>query len=405
MEKYCTNKEFEEIIIKLEEFMSFCSSKDENDIDICVDYFNEVFGHSNSLILPMVSFQDELKLYHLRLNIHQAENIETIVPFSYCPNEALQSVPLGRLNLRRQAIFYSSTSSETCVKEMKIQVEKERAIAYFSIWKTLKNQTFNGFIVFSPDVSKLSNKDKEFEQILMKKLSFIGSKDYLEKYLRTLGKIMLGESYIPSAILANYLFNNVSTSGGIKINCIIYPSVQENAITYDYAFSPDAVDTFLKPVRICMGFLYKEGDFKITNSLIGIPNENVVMWYKPNIIPYEKVKFTKCNFIYPTEVKGVNLNKEDIEDLILKFCNSNKEILSQKITFNNEYALSSLISLSVEESTQKQKYALKEKLKLILNEKEICISGITLEIEYKTSFCKIENKKLNDYVNSYFPYN
>lgn len=62
-------------------------------------------SNCNLLILPIVPYQGELTLYHLRLNIQESENKESIVPFSYCPQDALKSVPLGRLNLKQQAVF------------------------------------------------------------------------------------------------------------------------------------------------------------------------------------------------------------------------------------------------------------------------------------------------------------
>ena len=362
MKEYYTNEDFEVIIKKLEDFISFCSSKNENDIDICIDYFTKNISNCNLLILPIVPYQGELTLYHLRLNIQESENKESIVPFSYCPQDALKSVPLGRLNLKQQAVFYSSTSPETCVKEMKIQVGKERAVAYISVWEVLREQIFNGFITFSPNILKLSNHDKEFEKNLMNKLSFIGSEKGLERYLRTLGRIMLGDSYIPSAILANYLFNNVSTSDNIKIDCIIYPSVQENTIIYDYAFTPKAVDKFLKPMCICMGTLYKEGNFKIANSLIGVADGNLINWQKTDIIPYEKIKFTKCKFIYTMEMEKLNLPKEKIGQSILFHYNSNKEYLSDKISFENEYHVVSLKSFSLHESIKKKDIDLHDEL-------------------------------------------
>ena len=115
MKEYYTNEDFEVIIKKLEDFISFCSSKNENDIDICIDYFTKNISNCNLLILPIVPYQGELTLYHLRLNIQESENKESIVPFSYCPQDALKSVPLGRLNLKQQAVFYSSTSPESLV--------------------------------------------------------------------------------------------------------------------------------------------------------------------------------------------------------------------------------------------------------------------------------------------------
>lgn len=105
---------------------------------------------------------------------------------------------------------------------------------------------------------------------------------------------------------------------------------------------------------ICMGTLYKEGNFKIANSLIGVADGNLINWQKTDIIPYEKIKFTKCKFIYTMEMEKLNLPKEKIGQSILFHYNSNKEYLSDKISFENEYHVVSLKSFSLHESIKKK---------------------------------------------------
>lgn len=392
-ERYYTDKEFEELIEKLDAFISFCSTKNESDIDECINFFNA--NLKKILILPIVAWHDDLKLHHLRLNICPAEDIQSLVPFSYCPKTALEYISLGRLNLKGQAIFYTSTSQETCIKEMKIQVEKEPVNAYFSVWNTTAGKTFYSFIAFSPNVSKLSPGNIELEEVLINKLSYIGCKAGLEKYLRTLGQVMLGSSYIPSAILANHLFNNVYTTG-IRIDCIIYPSVQENEIIYDYAFTPQAVDEFLAIEYVCAGTLCKEGEFKCKNGVIGLPEGNVINWYKPSIVPYDKVHFIGCRFSYVKETEEVDLDKVAAGRTILAWCNTNKELLSEMMKFDTEFVLS---SLSIEDKQMRTEVPLKSDFELIVNNEKIAnIQNLVLIIEYISSFSRIGRIELDNHL-------
>lgn len=390
-----TDKKFEELIEKLNDFISFCSTRNDSDIEECIDFFNA--NLKKILILPIVAWHQDLKLYHLRLNIRPTEDLLSLVPFSYCPKTALEYIPLGRLNFKGQAIFYTSRSQETCIKEMKIQVDKEPepAKVFLSVWNTSANKTFYSFITFSPNTSKKSLSNIEFEEALINKLSYIGSKAGLEKYLRTLGQIMLGSSYIPSAILANHIFNNVYTND-IRIDCIVYPSVQENEIIYDYAFTPQAVDKFLSIEYVCAGTLCKEGEFKCKNGVIGSPKGNVINWYKPSIVPYDKVRFIDCRFSNVKQTGEVDLDKDAVKHELLALSNANKELLSNNIKLNTELIPS---SFSTEDKQMRIETPLNADIHITLdNGKIVIIQDPVLIIEYTSSCRPIERKDLYNHL-------
>ena len=119
--KKLKEEDIEEAIEVLNDFIEFCSDKKEKDIEECKKYFHE--RTKDKILLIVTEWIEEFIYSRVRLNInHQKEDIETIKPFHYCPPEALEYIPLGRLNLPGNTIFYTSINDSTCIKEMKINI-------------------------------------------------------------------------------------------------------------------------------------------------------------------------------------------------------------------------------------------------------------------------------------------
>ena len=222
MERTISDEKLILITKKLNSFIKLYSKKTESDFDECLQYFNKHI--KQHLIIFGIPFSEHMDFYRLRLNLNKDENLSSINTFSYCPFDKSDKIPLGRLNFAGQPIFYCSTDIKTCIDEMKRADEDEVSMAYFSAWETNK-LPINVFVTLSPENGSLNEEDLELEELIIKKLSKHATKMVIVEYMRVLGKMILGESYILSSILGNYLFN-ISIQNNNVFDSVIYPSVQ-----------------------------------------------------------------------------------------------------------------------------------------------------------------------------------
>jgi len=249
----------EEGIKALTLFVDFCKDKGEDNLTECKCYFQQ--NIESHLILPFVEWDVETSLYRTRIDIRDDENIDIITPFSYNPDKC--NCKLGRMNIPGQSVFYASQSLKTSIDECKIHDDAfGKTTVYCSEWRIRNGCILRLFPALVDDKSKLSIDVYQQDEILldiitsnMKEMFNSMDSTLFETYCRLFGKIMLAESYVPSAIIADYLYE---LEDGKFIDGIIYASQQsKSSIIYDIAIKASSVDECLLPVKVRKGILTK----------------------------------------------------------------------------------------------------------------------------------------------------
>lgn len=304
-------------------------------IDLLFDTFGIIYRpiHLNSwetcsgLKAYRVISEDDIKNIPLPLN--------SVKSFSYPDNPNL-----GRANLPGFPVLYASDNAHTAIFE-KIYSDPESYYGkqfYLSEWSLKPETNMNTIMllygILEPDhfyyeIAKgIFDKLQETMKIYSKE-----GRNSLEFIASSLGGLFKQKNYHLSSVLANnWLYTN-RESEIVRVDCLMYPSVQKDKTGINYAFHPEFVEKYMyisSLQKVELDNFRMEG-LNFSLKEIGVINNQSVTWHE--------VHYT---------IKRVDL--------------LNKELKSIK-TFNQQEVYESTFGFEGEEP-----FRLPDKLIAILNE-------------------------------------
>lgn len=291
---------FEDVIKSIENFNSEKLKKidDFECIEEYLKYFDDVFKTHFSNFHRMVQIQNPkifpFKLFRVR-ELSLIKNRNLFCEYSYPPPSFVGD---GRCNFKSFPVFYCSNDPITSLLEVVRNTDYRSKKFCISTWSLIDNDkdfildTFlqselhplNGF----KNLAKLytDNIDSAFDG----KLTEDQKQGVIEFYKFLDSKFIEDKDYSISAFLAHkklYAGHNYAS------NMVIYPSVQSESKSVNFAIHPNFVDNCMKIERfyiVELTFKDKDtGKYQLTFSQYGRIENNVIVWRNltPGDLHYE----------------------------------------------------------------------------------------------------------------------
>ncbi len=219
---------------------------------------------------------------------------------------------LGRCNLSGFPVFYASISIDTALRERRKENNRpleEGDEVYISYWQVKKeaNLIFSQF-VFSEDV-EFGGMIKELNKANLQKLRTMSkpySKDKQNAFqflTNKLAKFFVSDNYnISSFLVHNILYDGINNAP-LKVNAVLYPSIQANFNSMNFAIHPAYVkeNLELKKVDKVRFAQFVNNGVSLTLLDVGIPNKvNRIEWFKPTFF-YNKDSIREIELLFKNE--------------------------------------------------------------------------------------------------------
>lgn len=228
------------------------------------------------------------KFYRLRKKT-DSFNERLISEYSYPPNHYVKTVQ--RANIPYHPVFYCSDNPSTAIQETIKDDQKanDKTIYYMSEWITRDDQEiricpyiFDNVADSNPyKVLSEINKTKLFEQMIGHTED---EKNGMFEILKFLSNLFTYENtYIVSSYLA---YINLYAPHNLKPDIFIYPSIQTQKTTVNFAIHPNAVIEKLKLSRVFKMRLKEYNNlsnkFSVSIQWVGHNNNGVIKWTEVN---------------------------------------------------------------------------------------------------------------------------
>jgi len=212
-------------------------------------------------------------------------NERLISEYSYPPNHYVKTVQ--RANIPYHPVFYCSDNPSTAIQETIKDDEKanEKAVYYMSEWTTRDEQDIRVCPYIFDNVAETNpyrrlseiNKIKLFEQMAEHTED---EKNGMFEILKFLSNLFTYENtYVVSSYLA---YINLYAPHNFRPDIFIYPSVQTNKTTVNFAIHPNAVIEKLKLKRIFKLRLTEynkiANKYTVSISWVGHNDNGVIRW-------------------------------------------------------------------------------------------------------------------------------
>lgn len=244
--------------------------------------------HPPLFILPAAEpFTD---IYRASLIENGELDISDINSFSHPPKEFAER---GRANLKGFPVFYSTIDINTALRERKKKNGESLAkgdIIYLSKWATKQNVQINySQFVFDSTV-EIGDFIREIYNNMVEKLKkmstpySVDKQDAFMTLSQRIGKYFIEkENYTISSFLGHYLLYDNNADTPLRINAVLYPSIQAGLNSINLAIHPDYVKDNMELVNVQkVEFDCFENDGCILSfKEVGYPNENkIIEWFK-----------------------------------------------------------------------------------------------------------------------------
>ncbi|GAB3967768.1 hypothetical protein GCM10028806_10600 [Spirosoma terrae] len=331
-------------------------------------------------------------LYRVTDGLFAGFDKNKISSFSHPPPEYCKR---GRANLAGFPVFYAALSGDTALREIR-NAENESLkngnIIYISEWK-IKKEVKVSYAQFLYDESvSLGDKIIDINTSNREKLAHISSIYSDEKQrafkllMEKIGNLyILDKAYFASSFLSHYLLYEDRDNSPIKIDVLIYPSVQASFKGINYAFHPDFVreNIELKAVRKVSFNSFHDGASYLNFLELGLPNKKgQIKWYTINL-DMKSIKKTNKNILL---FDNIPPKKELIGDI--EFYSDLNKI---------QYNFGNLITLGWNKLKDHSNDFLGELVKIegVINHKKIYKKTISVDISNENIFANINDIKYN----------
>jgi len=253
---------------------------------------NELFIGNLKLMIQLVYLGTDKsipkKFYRLRKQT-RTFNEKLISEYSYPPNHFVKTIQ--RANIPYHPVFYCSDNPSTAIMETVKGEESLNTdfVYYMSEWETKNDQDIKVCPFIFDNVSETNpykvlseiNKSKLFE--VMKEHTD-DEKNAMLEILKFLSNLFIeDDTYVVSSYLA-YL--NLYANHNFRPDIFIYPSVQTNRDTVNFAIHPNSVIEKLRLKRVfkmrLKSFNETTRDFTVTINWVGQNNNGIIQWRQVN---------------------------------------------------------------------------------------------------------------------------
>lgn len=313
--------ELEDVKKSIENFKNgtFLKIDDFENIDDYLEYFDEIFKSHFFSFHYMLQFQSPLnfnfKLFRVR-EFSQIKNKNLFCEYSYPPPFYTTN---GRCNFRNHPIFYCSNNPITALLEVVRNTDYKSKKFCISTWSLINNNKdfiMGSFLqsklhplnLFQQFADNLIDKiDETFEHQLTEsqKLGIIEFYNFLDS------KFIEDTDYSISAYLSH---KKLYANHNYASDMVIYPSVQTEAKSVNFAIHPNFVDNCMNIERFYIvelnDYNSETNKFSITFSKYGKIEKNVILWknIQPKDIEYEE-NFKTDFKAYLGDFKNFNYEK------------------------------------------------------------------------------------------------
>lgn len=294
-------QKFKEVLKSIENFNKETLKKptDFTQINDYLKYLDQIFmQHFKGIHNMMQIVKPKLfpfKMFRVR-EFEPIKNKDLFNEYSYPPATFVED---GRCNFKNHPVFYCSTNPITSLIEVVRNTEYTSKKFCISTWSLIDNDEdliiesflqsnlhpLNAFQEMANNCIK--NIDKAFEQKINndQKLGVIEFYKFLDS------KFIEDKDYAVSAFLAH---RRLYANHNYRSDIIIYPSVQTESKSVNFAIQPNFVDNCMKLERFYIVELdhYDKttNKFVLTFSQYGKIEKNVILWrdLRPGNLDYEE---------------------------------------------------------------------------------------------------------------------
>jgi len=335
---------------------------DEEEIDFAIKKYceiskidyefirNEFFKIFDTDVMPVVSLKrggvENLKIYRTR-PCCEVKDIINVNSFSYPPKEI--RVKMGRANWVGKSVFYGSDSPYTSLFESKnVKVSNEYYISQWGFDFKEMDEKHEFIQIKVMGVNNLSQNNpwsiiipssNEIIDVFKEKFDNNKANLYLkliEKISRLFVEFREDKYHLTAFIADNGLFLEGEDGKSLYFPILIYPSVENNLDTCNFAINPWFVDKYMRLKKVIKVKIKEIGKDKIEiiSEEVGLPNENnKIDWYKRSY-NIKKAAFSLNSIIFDS---GVEISEPNIENLIFIYKDQIIELSDLlRISINNE---------------------------------------------------------------------
>jgi len=270
------------------EFIESVSKFDEMHLaDKSIFEINKLY-YSTFKILPFSGFSSPFlnhKFYRTRTQntIGVNEDLNLVKTFSYPP---MGICGPGRANRQYSSVFYCADKAVTTYYECKM---KPYDTGYTGIWECINEQPLN-YTCFLPIDTHPRNRWINHQKILFGPSlnSVVFGKSAQEEFIKDyIANRYVKEIYpypLTSFISDVILFGN-------HFNFFIYPSIQTNLATCNFAFSTKTVDTHMKLKQVVKFHIKTMNESTATTTIdqIGTVVDDKILWNDPTPDEYRNL--------------------------------------------------------------------------------------------------------------------
>lgn len=280
-----------EVLKSIESFKNEKLKKldDFENIEEYIKYFDEVFFLHFKNFHRMVQMQNSrmfpFKLFRVR-ELALIKNRDLFCEYSYPPPVFVKD---GRCNFRNYPVFYCSNDPITALLEVVRNTDYKSKRFCISTWSLIDND--EDFILDTFLQSELhpQNGFKNLAKLYTEKIdeTFEGklTQDQIkgvEEYYKFLDSIFIEDRHYS---ISSYLAHKKLYAGhNYASDMIIYPSVQSDSKSVNFAIHPNFVDNCMKIERFYIVELSNmnrdTGQFELMFSQYGKIENNVILWRK-----------------------------------------------------------------------------------------------------------------------------
>lgn len=290
-----------EVLRSIESFNNETLKKPSDFLEIkeYIIYLDQIFAKHFKVIHNMMQIAKPklfpFKMFRVR-EFEPIKNKDLFNEYSYPPSAFVGD---GRCNFKNHPVFYCSNNPVTSLLEVVRNTECKSKKFCISTWSIIDND--ENLIIESFLQSKLDplNAFQELANNCIKNIDIAFEKNInkdqklgvMEFYKFLDSKFIEDEDYSISAFLAH---RRLYADHNYRSDIIIYPSVQTESKSVNFAIQPNFVDNCMKVERFYIAELdyydKKTNKFGLTFSQYGRIEKNVILWrnIQPGDLDYEE---------------------------------------------------------------------------------------------------------------------
>lgn len=222
-----------------------------------------------------------------RVRKYEDFNFDVFSEYSYKPASIVNEI--GRCNLPKTTVFYSSNNPKVSILETAKDIKQKEDLYFLSRWEFIEtNQDiFVQSLLYSSKTQNEFYKKQHtlfFTRLKENENSKFNAeeKKALNIYQEFINTIFIDDKYY--SISASIAYSNLFMSNKYRPDIIIYPSVQSELSGLNFCLHPNFVNTNLKISRIYLLKIKRDINNKLDLNFqkVGFVDRNIINW---NIIP------------------------------------------------------------------------------------------------------------------------